>query len=123
MSKFSTGASQEALHAMLDYLQRETQQAQTIEELSDVLDLASAIVAEMQTVDAVEGLDHIRVEYTPQDNKGRKVNVSTKVPESLVSTFYDLSDKMNQLHSNDPETFKNASTALHWLANNDKVVS
>ena len=123
MSNHRTGTSKDALNAMLDYLHRETQQAKSIDELSDVLELASAIVTEIQTVEPVEGLPNVRVAYTPSSAQRDDANVTTNVPESLVSTFYDLSDKMNELQENDPETFKNAANALHWIANNDKIVS
>ncbi len=69
-------------------------------------------------MNAVYGLPHLRAELrSPSD--AQACNVATNVPMSLVSTFYDLSDKMNNLQVEDPETFQNASKALHWLATGD----
>ena len=111
--------SHENMHAMLDYLQGEIEQAETAEELSDVLNTIKTMLTETQTIQAVTGLPNIRAEVTPQTTW----NLATNVPESLVSTFYDLSDKMNMLQTEDPEMFDNAAKALHWLANNDKCVN
>lgn len=109
-----------SLLGLLSYIREEVEQAESVEDVDEVLLLLEAALKERKSVSPVKGLDHINVEYT---TPAQEFNVATNVPESLVSTFYDLSDKMNQLHVEDPETFTNASSALHWLANNDKVVS
>jgi len=119
MSTQSDQNTPEGLHAMLDYLQEEARNAETVEDLADVLKVVKAMMSEKAPINAVQGLPNIRAEVTPLHDH----NVSTTVPESLVSTFYDLSDRMNQLQSEDPETFSNASNALHWLANNDKCIN
>jgi len=120
MSKTShTHDSSDNLHIMLDYLRDEIEHAETAEELSDVLTTIKAMLTETQPIQAVTGLPNIRAEVTPQTT----CNLATNVPESLVSTFYDLSDKMNQLQTEDPGTFDNTAKALHWLANNDKCMN
>lgn len=110
------------LHAMINYLRDEAMRAKTPDDVTDLLKVIQAMLEENATFNTVQGLSHIRAEVMPCGPNG-DVNVTTKVPESLVSTFYDLSDKMNQLQDEDPETFANASNALHWLANNDKCVN
>jgi len=111
--------SHASFHAMLDYIQAEVEQAESPEQIADVLQVIKTMLTEKQPVSAVRGLPNIRAEVTPQAT----CNLATNVPDSLISTFYDLSDKMNQLQEEDPETFVNASKALHWLANNDKCVN
>ena len=114
--------SQANFHAMLDYIQAEVEQAESPEEIADVLKVIKTMLTENQTISAVKGLPNIRAEVmlnTPSQN----CNVATNVPDSLITTFYDLSDKMNQLQVEDPETFDNASKALNWLANNDKCMN
>ncbi|MCW8915829.1 MAG: hypothetical protein OQK24_08240 [Magnetovibrio sp.] len=118
----SNSAISDSMLGMLSYIKEETQRAETIEEVSDILRLLETAISETPTVNTVHGLDNIRVEFT-RPKGGSAPNLATTVPDCLVSTFYDLSDKMNQLQDEDPETFANASNALHWLANNDKVVS
>lgn len=110
------------LNAMLDYLHDEATRAETPEDLADLLKVVKAMLSENAPVNAVQGLPNIRAEVMPYQPNG-DANVTTKVPESLVTTFYDLSDKMNQLQDEDPETFANAANALHWIANNDKCVN
>jgi len=114
--------SQENFHAMLDYIQGEVEQAETAEQIADVLKVIKAMLTDKHPVNAVKGLPNIRAEYM-MNQPVQAWNVSTNVPESLISTFYDLSDKMNKLQNEDPETFHNASNALHWLANNDKCIN
>jgi len=114
--------SQVNFHAMLDYIQAEVEQAESPEQIADVLKVIKTMLTETQPISTVMGLPNIRAEVmlnTPDQN----CNVATKVPESLITTFYDLSDKMNQLQTEDPETFENASKALSWLANNDKCLN
>lgn len=109
------------LCAVLDYLQEEAQQAETSEDINAILDVLRAVLTEPQTVNTVYGLPNIRAEIQGMAPSpiASPCNVSTNVPSSLVSTFYDLSCKMNQLHIEDPDTFENASKALHWLANGE----
>ncbi|HEY9080697.1 hypothetical protein [Magnetovibrio sp.] len=123
MSKTSqTHYSPENLHHMLDYLHEEIEQAETVEDLSSLLTVVKAMMTQVRPINAVQGLPNIRAEVTPSLISS-DCNVATHVPESLVSTFYDLSNKMNQLQAEDPESFANASNALHWLANSDKSVN
>jgi len=123
MSKTShTHDSSDNLHIMLDYLRDEIEHAETAEEISDVLTTIKAVLTEAQPIQTVTGLPNIRAEVmlnTPSND----CNVATNVPDSLITTFYDLSDKMNQLQDEDPETFVNTSKALNWLANNDKCMN
>jgi len=114
--------SQENFHAMLDYIQCEVEQAESAEQIADVLKIIKAMLTDKHPVNAVKGLPNVRAEYM-MNQPVQAWNVSTNVPESLISTFYDLSDKMNKLQNEDPETFHNASNALHWLANNDKCIN
>ncbi len=118
----SKSAISDSMLGMLSYIQEETQRAETIEEISDILRVLETALSEKPTINTVRGLDNIRVEFSHPEGASAP-NLATTVPDCLVSTFYDLSDKMNQLQDEDPETFANASNALHWLANNDKVVS
>jgi len=123
MSKTNkTDISQRNIHTMLDYLHEEIVHAETVEDLTSLLTVIKAMMTEVRPINAVQGLPNIRAEVAPHASSGAW-NVATTVPECLVSTFYDLSDKMNQLQCEDPETFHNASNALHWLANNDKCVN
>jgi len=110
------------LNVMLAYLEEEVEQAESPEQIADVLKVIKTMLTETHPINTVMGLPNIRAEVmlnTPDQN----CNVATKVPESLITTFYDLSDKMNQLQMEDPETFENASKALSWLANNDKCLN
>lgn len=113
----------ESVHAMLDYLQVEAEQAQTMEELSSVLNVIKTMLTEAQPMHVIQGLPNLRAEVMPFGQTSGRYNFASNVPETLISTFYDLSDRMNQLQHEDPETFANASNALHWLANNDKCVN
>lgn len=122
MKNQDSSMTTDSFRTMLAYIREEVEQAENIDEVSEILQLLETAVHEKQTASPVQGLKNINVEYVPS-NAASQFNVATNVPESLVSTFYDLSDKMNQLQSDDPETFSNASTALHWLANSDKVMS
>jgi len=109
-------------HAMLDYIQEEVEQAESPEQIADVLKVIKTMLTESHPISTVTGLPNIRAEVmlnTPNPH----CNVATKVPDCLITTFYDLSDKMNQLQDEDPETFENASKALSWLANNDKCIN
>jgi hypothetical protein len=106
---------------MFQYLQEEAEQAETAEDVANLLQLMKAILSETAPVNTVRGLPHIRAEVTSVQGIP-DCNVATTVPECLVSTFYDLSDKMNRLQAEDPDTFANASNALHWLANNEKCL-
>jgi len=114
--------SQASFHAMLDYIQAEVEQAESPEQIADVLNVIKTMLTEKQPVSAVQGLPNIRAEVM-LNTPGQNCNVATNVPDSLITTFYDLSDKMNQLQDEDPETFENASKALSWLANNDKCIN
>lgn len=118
----NTFLSPENFHTMLDYLHDEIQQAETAEDISSLLTMVKTMMTETRPINAVQGLPNIRAEVTPHAFIA-DCNVSTSVPDCLVSTFYDLSDKMNQLQDEDPETFENASKALSWLANNDKCIN
>lgn len=113
--KIKSDMSPETLYAMLDYLQDEVNSANSVDEITDVLTLFKTMFSEPLTVNTVRGLPNIRAEVRGRAS-ANAYNVATNVPLSLVSTFYSLSDKMNKLQSDDPETFNNASKALHWLA-------
>ncbi|MEG3617509.1 hypothetical protein V5T82_03480 [Magnetovibrio sp. PR-2] len=108
------------LLGILAYIREEVERAETVGEINESLLLLETAMKESKSVSPIQGLPNINVEYTSTE---AQFNVATNVPDCLVSTFYDLSEKMNQLQVDDPETFSNASTALHWLANNDKVIS
>lgn len=122
MSKTINETPNTNLNVMLDYLEEEVEQAESPEQIADVLKVIKTMLTEKQPINAVTGLPNIRAEVmlnTPSTD----CNVATNVPDSLITTFYDLSDKMNQLQDEDPETFDNASKALNWLANNDKCMN
>jgi len=123
MNKSTNDMKTFKLNAMLEYLQDEAERVQTVDDFADLLQVAKAMLTECSPVNAVQGLPNIRAEVMPMGRSGQDVNFATWVPESLVSTFYDLSDRMNQLQVEDPETFDNAANALHWLANNDKCIN
>jgi|GEM_PF-1556102 len=122
-NKPATPLSSESVHAMLEYLHIEAEQAETVEDLASVLNVIKTLLSEAQPMHAVQGLPNIRAEVMPFGQSRGGYNFASNVPETLISTFYDLSDRMNQLQVEDPETFVNASNALHWLANNDKCVN
>lgn len=122
MSKAINDPKSTNLNIMLTYLEEEVEQAESPEQIADVLKVIRAMLADKHPVNAVKGLPYIRAEFM-MNAPVRGCNVSTNVPESLISTFYDLSDKMNKLQNEDPETFHNAANALHWLANNDKSIN
>jgi len=122
MSKIINEMPNSNLNIMLAYLEEEVEQAENAEQIADVLRVIKAMLTDKHPVNAVKGLANIRAEFM-MNTPVRGWNVATNVPESLISTFYDLSDKMNKLQDEDPETFHNASNALHWLANNDKCVN
>lgn len=111
----SSSPSSESLCAMLDYLQHEVQMAKTVEDINAILTVLKAMFTEPATVNAVCGLPNIRAEMR-SNAPSQDYNVSTNVPISLISTFYELSDKLNHLQVEDPESFGNASRALSWLA-------
>ena len=115
--KIKSDLSPETLHAMLDYMQDEINNASSADEITAVLTLFKTMFSEPLTVNTVRGLPNIRAEV--QTHNPQSYNVATNVPPSLVSTFYTLSDKMNLLQCQDPETFNNASKALLWLANGE----
>ena len=113
--------NEQQLIGMIAYIRDEIHRAQDVSELEDIMVLMDTALRQYCVVSPVQGFKYIRVEYTPQLNR-KGVNVATHVPESLVSIFYDLSIKMNQLQAEDPETYVNAVNALNWIARNDKHI-
>jgi hypothetical protein len=117
-NNLQTNLSSATLHAMLDYLQEEIQMAETVDDINAIFTMLKSMFTEPATINTVRGLPHIRAEVRNMSSNS-PYNVATNVPHSLVSTFYDLSDKMNFLQTRDPEMFNNASKALNWLANGE----
>jgi len=126
--------------ALMDYIQDEVTQADSPERINDIISLIIATLSQARTLNTVTGLEHIRAEISPQMHARQRHahkatqdidptvpaprhNVTTTVPDALVPAFYDLSKRMNDLQSRDPETFVNASKALHWLARNETCVN
>ena len=131
MSRPIDRMSAESLHAVLDYLHEEVQCAETEEDLRAVMEIARDLFAPSRVQSAVRGLGHIRAEFVRQQNPGQAgdeqdtaaaqdvyaCTVSLEVPTILSTMFHDLSERMNRLQCEDPETFANATSALQWLAN------
>ncbi|MEG3617511.1 hypothetical protein V5T82_03490 [Magnetovibrio sp. PR-2] len=111
----------EQLFGLIAYVRHEIDRARNVKDLDDIILLLDLALKQHSTASPIQGLKHIQAEY-PLHNIHRGVNVTTRVPKSLVSTFYDLSTKMNQLQYQNPELFANASTTLYWIANNDCLV-
>lgn len=117
--------------AMLEYLFDQLDDAETKEDVHAVLELTRQLLEAPTTKSAVQGLDHVRVEYGPKappssvaprvdfDVEHLSNVVNLEVPQILTNTFQALSERMKTLQSQDPETFANASSALSWLANGE----
>lgn len=115
------------LNAVLEYLSDEVENAETKEDLNAVLEIARNLLTPNGLRNTVQGLAHIRAEVdataildkTAPNAAAQDTYACTlqlEVPQILSNTFQDLSDRMNQLQNEDPETFANATSALSWLA-------
>lgn len=115
------------LNAVLEYLSDEVENAETKDDLNAVLAIARDLLTPNGMHNTVQGLEHIRAEVdamailekaapnaVAQDTYA--CTLQLEVPHILSNTFQDLSDRMNQLQNEDPETFANATSALSWLA-------
>lgn len=108
------------IHAVLDYLTEEIKSAGSKEDLLSVLSLTRELFETPPMQNAVYGLENIRAEVDRKaiahDQSKLECTLQLEVPNILSETFQDLSKRMRELQSDDPETFINATSALTWLA-------
>jgi hypothetical protein len=109
---FNRHISEDTMNHMLEYLHDEIRMAKSKEDICAILEIVKTMFSEPSTINTVKGLPSIRAEI----RRPPSYNVATNVPKSLVATFYELSETLNQLQDEDPESFRNASKALNWLA-------
>jgi len=123
MSKPIDNMSNVNIHAVLDYLAEEIESAGSKEDLLSVLSLTREIFQTSPMQNAVYGLENIRAEVDSnaiaRDLSKLECTVQLDVPNILSTTFQDLSKRMRDLQSDDPETFVNATIALTWLAKDE----
>ncbi|HEY9163659.1 MAG TPA: hypothetical protein VIN57_03525 [Magnetovibrio sp.] len=121
MMKPIDSMTNESLHAMLDYLSDEIEVAESKEDLELVLKMARELFRPSSMQNTVRGLNHILAEVDTdaiaRTASKHACTVHLEVPHILSSTFQDLSERMNALQNDDPDTFANATSALTWLAN------
>lgn len=120
MSKPIDDMSNANIHAVLDYLAEEIESAENKDDLLSVLSLTRELFLTSPMQNAVYGLENIRAEVDSKaiarDQSMLQCTVQLEVPHILSTTFQDLSKRMRELQSDDPETFANATSALTWLA-------
>lgn len=120
MSKPIDDMSNANIHAVLDYLAEEIESAENKDDLLSVLSLTRELFLTPPMQNAVYGLENIRAEVDSKaiarDQSMLQCTVQLEVPHILSTTFQDLSKRMRELQSDDPETFANATSALTWLA-------
>jgi len=112
-----------ALCAILDYISAELEDAQTADELAQIMELAKILLLAPSTRNMVLGLPNIRAQMEAPTQSKKACTVHLEVPTILSDAFQDLSWRMSALQDQDQETFSNAANALRWLAKGETTTN